>query len=57
MINGKWSGWRDSNPRPLAPQASILYGCGNSFTDYKGTCVGADLAIWQRTGYGSGVTR
>ncbi len=25
-----WSGWRDSNSRPLAPQASALPGCATS---------------------------
>jgi hypothetical protein len=26
----KWSGWRDSNPRPLDPQSSALPGCATS---------------------------
>src|SRR5687768_17823970 len=25
-----WSGWRDSNPRPLDPQSSALPGCATS---------------------------
>ena len=33
----QWSGWRDSNPRPLEPKSSALPGCATSRLAWEGS--------------------